>query len=81
MNVCYNKCNKSRKEVIKMTNREKLIIFKTEMLNTMIAIADEDYDDEARDEFMRAVGNNVNAVTTDADDFYFAFTKFWELYE
>ena len=64
-----------------MTNREKLIMFKTEMLNTMIAIANEEDDEEARAEFMRAVGNHANAVTTDADDFHFAFNKFWELYE
>lgn len=64
-----------------MTNREKLIIAKKLMLNVMVAIANEDDDNATRSEFTRAIEDNVDAVANDADDFHFAFNKFWELYE
>lgn len=64
-----------------MTNKEKLIALKKEMLNVMIAIANEDIDDEARDEFMRTLEYGIEETAKDAGDFHFTFNKFWDLYE
>ena len=64
-----------------MTNKEKLIALKEEMLNTMIAIANEENDDEAKAEFMRTLENSVEETARDASDFHFTFNKFWDLYE
>lgn len=64
-----------------MTNKEKMITLKEEMLKVMVAIANEEKDDEAREEFMRALEYGVEGTAKDADEFKFALDKFWNLYE